>query len=818
MSSPNSTEALSSVSMTDLAQKTPHQICLISEDEKISASDMNELVNSFAQTLSQIPKSPTFLPLLLGPNVNSVIAYHAAIRSRTPFAFIDSQVNPEYLQSILVRLKNPSHLVNTNNGAIKINGMEQVFVGRDKVVSFPVPQVDLNESASVLFTSGSTGEPKGVIWDWSIFDVLFEDNKKYFNDSGHAHKMGRFSSLAFTAGAWQAMSVVLGHQIYMLNPESSADEIINFVNKEEITDLAFSTSFGERLFDTKSEALKLKSVDEISIYGESADWVQISKIRELTGNKARITNKYGASEASGSIVHYRIGPKDALGVGRVPLAFSKEFPNIELLKLEGDAELYEIVMKAGVSKGYFENTELTTEKFSLGENGGRRYLSGDLVRIDSKRLISYVGRRDDLVKINGRLVEPAEAEAVLRVMSGIKILTVIPHIGADGKSTLVAHIVLDEGSVLSPTEIYTRLLDKLSSHLVPTKLVKHKEIPLTANGKIDRQYLLNNDWPRWKDIESGKEVNVYGKFALAQLQQVLNKPDLTFTEDIFGAGMDSLAAIEFEVVARTYGYTRINPSIFLRFRTAEAVGEFLANEGASKESNIVELNKSGLHTPIFIFPGAGVTAIFYKEFADAVGQNQPLVIIEPKGLHTMENVEKTLEAMAFSAAEHINKAFPEGEIHLLGHSAGSAVSCVTGMNLRTLGREVKMISLDQIGFANQIAMTRRKYALISSIDRVIDLSTRSPKAIKESLFRRLKAQNQSSYEFFLLHVGRLALKHRLTSKPDFEIRILYCRPNQSFADWQQNNLLSYEQVQGTHKTLLNSEYLPTIVPKILKFF
>jgi hypothetical protein len=191
---------------------------------------------------------------------------------------------------------------------------------------------------------------------------------------------------------------------------------------------------------------------------------------------------------------------------------------------------------------------------------------------------------------------------------------------------------------------------------------------LNTNGKIDRQYLLSNSWERWRSSDESKELNRYEKFALRQLQKVLNKPDLTLTEDIFGAGMDSLTAVEFEVEASNFGYSRINPSIFLKHRTAESIGHFLENEDAFLESNIVEINKTGSEPPIFIFPGAGITAFFYKEFADAIGKNQPLVVIEPKGLHTLQNVEKTVEEMAFSAAKQIQEMFPEGEVNLLGHT------------------------------------------------------------------------------------------------------------------------------------------------------
>jgi acyl-coenzyme A synthetase/AMP-(fatty) acid ligase/thioesterase domain-containing protein len=814
----SSGEAFSSISIRDRATNFPNQICLASENEEITSFEFNQLVNSFAQTLSQIPKAPTFLPILLGADINSVIAYHAAIRSRTPFALIDSNTNPEYLKSILIRLKNPSFLVNTNSEQLDLPDVEQIFVDREKISNFTVPKVSLTDSASVLFTSGSTGEPKGVMWDWNTYNLLLEKNKSYFGHQVDSIKMGRFTSLAFAAGAWQAMSVALGHEVYMLNPKNSADKTVQFVNTKGITHLAFGVSLGERIFDTKSNALIFQSVNEISVFGESVNWSQVQKFRKMTGNKANITTRYGTTEVPGTFLSHRILHSDPQGIGRIPIGNLNDNPTLELAYLEDESGFAEIVLKYGIAQGYFENDELTKQKFQKQEDGSFRYLTGDLARCNKEGMISFVGRRDDLVKINGRLVEPSEAEAMMRLIPGIQTLAVIPHTDVNGKSTLVAHIVLEEGSLLTPNEIFTKLLEKLSSHLVPTKLVKHETIPLTETGKINRQYLLNNTWPRWKDIETVKELDIFGKFALLQLQKVLDRPDLTPTEDVFGAGMDSLAAVEFDVSASKYGYSRINPSIFLTHRTAEAVGSFLSQGGAQKEGNVIELNKGGSSSPIFIFPGAGVTAIFYDELSRVMGQNQPLIVMEPKGLHTNQNFKKTIDEMAFSASEYINEIFPEGEIHILGHSAGSVIGCVAGVNLDEKGREVKLISLDAVGFANQISMSKNKYIVIFLLSRIKDLLTRGSVSLKQSLKRRLKAQSKSSYEFFTLHIGGLTMKHKITQRPKFEVNIFYCETNQHFKDWEKNNLLSHEKIEGTHLTLLNKEFLPTLVPKILRFF
>ena len=818
MSASSVKEALSSISITGRAINFPDEICLASENEKITTFEFNQFVNSFAQTLSQIPKSPTFLPILLGANINSVIAYHAAIRSRTPFALIDSNTNPEYLKSILIRLKNPRYLINTTDKKIDISSVEQVFVEREKANSFVVPIVDLGASASVLFTSGSTGEPKGVVWDWNIFDDLFKWRLEFIKPEVNSLKWGMFSSLAFTAGASQAMLAATGHQLYVLNANNSSDKIINFVNEKEIINLAFGTSFGERLFDTRSQSLSFQTVRTITIYGESVSWGQIEKLRKMANNKAEIYCVYGSSEAPGSFIQHKIAINDSLGLGRPPIASLINYPSLEFSQLGDDSELLELVLTRGLAKEYLENKDLTQKKFHNEKGKNLKYFSGDLVHCDSDGLISFAGRRDDLVKINGRLVDPSESVGVLRMIPGIQTLEVIPHVNLDGKVTLVAHLVLEVGSSLTPSKIFTILLDKLSSHLVPTKLVKHDAIPLTENGKIDRQYLLNNTWPRWKDNEGSTDLNIFEKFALSQLQKILDKPDLTPTEDIFGAGMDSLAAVEFDVSASAFGYSKIEPSIFLTHRNAKALGRFIADGGAEKENNVIELNKNGLNPPIFLFPGAGVTAIFYDKVSQAMGQNQPLVIIEPIGLHGKREFHMTIEEMAFSASEHINETYPNGKIQILGHSAGSVIGCVVGENLYKKGRDVKLISLDAVHLVNQVSMSKNKYAVISFLNRVQDLMTRNPRSLKQSFRRRLKAQDRSSYEFFTLHIGGLTLKHKIKERPKFNIHILYCKENQYFKDWKRNELLTYERVDGTHSTLLDNEYLPVIVPKILSFF
>ena len=811
--------ALSAQSLRNLAKRLPESLAIASEQEQITKIEFSEMVNAYAKLLSEIPKASSFLPVLVGTNIDSVIIYHAAILSRTPVALIDGNTNPAYLAKILGMIGSPEYVVVTSQEFSENLSpqLSQIHVGRERCTEFEIPKVDPEEAAIVIFSSGSTGESKGVVWSWKNLDDAFSVMTSYYPEGSHV-RLGRVTSIAFAAGAYQMLSAAADHNLHLINPASSPDEIIDFVNKNELSQLSFSSSFAERVYDQKSRDKYIGNVIEVLTYGEALSWEQIKKIRELTLGNAEIRASYGASESPGFVVYFLIKPDTPIGIGRVPIGQLNLIENLELHPNPEDPTIKSAVVTNLVARGYLDSPKLTEEKFKVNARNERCYHTGDLVRVNDNGVITFVGRNDDLVKINGRLVGPGESESFLQVLPGISNVAVLPHLTSTGKNYLAAHLVLSPNSELVPAHIYEYLLKNLSSHLVPGRLVRHLELPLNSNGKIDRKALQNRQWERWTSDEKTLENSVIESFVLSQLRRILNTPDLTQTEDIFGSGMDSLAALEFQVMAEEFGYKNVQPTIFLEHRTVRSVAEFLAKGKPEHQSNFITLNKTGSLSPFFIFPGAGVSAIFFKELADFFGFDQPLVVIEPKGLHTSDPVEESLEQMALNAAHEIKMKVPKGNVYLIGHSAGAAIACEVGIILTSMGYTVSMVSLDASGIANGVSLPPKLYKAHSIYQRTKDIFTHSPQNIMESIQRRQKARSKNSYEFFTLHVGKLAMNYKPKRKPNFPILFLYCSGMKNEIFWKNSKLYKFNEIQGKHFTMLNREFLPGVTSKILSYF
>ena len=131
---PEKRVALSAQSLRKLASSLPDSLAIAFDNERISKLEFSEMVNALAQRLSQLPKSSTFLPVVVGTNISSVILYHAAILSRTPVALIDGNINQVYLEKILSKLAKPRHVVITapEFSSLLTPEIEQIHIERDR--------------------------------------------------------------------------------------------------------------------------------------------------------------------------------------------------------------------------------------------------------------------------------------------------------------------------------------------------------------------------------------------------------------------------------------------------------------------------------------------------------------------------------------------------------------------------------------------------------------------------------------------------------------------------------------------------------------
>ncbi|MFE2376463.1 amino acid adenylation domain-containing protein [Streptomyces sp. NPDC059398] len=379
---------------------------------------------------------------------------------------------------------------------------------REALAAHPVTAPDIagasgHDCAYVIHTSGSTGEPKGVVIPHRNVVRLLTTTDRWFG-FGPDDVWTLFHSYAFDFSVWELFGALTtgGRLVVVPHTVSRAPaEFLRLLVDERVTVLnqtptAFEQlSAADRQEPSAGAELRLR---HIILGGEPlrpavlGDWY----LRHPEG-APRIINMYGITETTVHVTHRALGPADAepdaSGLIGVPL------PDLRVRLLDSAlcpvppgavGELY--VAGPGLADGYLGRPGLTAERFlpdPYGPPGSRMYRSGDLARRDGQGLLDHRGRADDQVKLRGFRIEPGEIEAALLTHPGTAQAAVVVREDTGVGRRLVAYAVPHPGEAPDPVALRTHAAGLLPEHMVPGAVVVLDALPLTANGKLDRAAL-----------------------------------------------------------------------------------------------------------------------------------------------------------------------------------------------------------------------------------------------------------------------------------------------------------------------------------------
>ncbi|WP_167107513.1 non-ribosomal peptide synthetase [Mycobacterium sp. DL592] len=408
-----------------------------------------------------------------------------------------------------------------------------------------------DQAAYVVFTSGTTGEPKGVIGTHRALLAYIDDHadrmlRPAAEQLGRRLRIGHAWSFAFDA-AWQPLAGLLfGHSVHIVDEDDrrDADALVRIVGGHGIDMLDVTPSLFGHL--RQAGLLEATALKVLALGGEavgSAEWDDIRKSCAQGGLTAH--NCYGPTEATVEAVVAAIGDHEAPVIG-YPTRGSGCAVLDAWLHPVPDGVVGELYLTGHqLTRGYLGRSAETATRFVATAGGGRMYRTGDLVRRNADGALTFLGRADAQIQVRGHRVEPGEIEAVLAALPGVRHVHVAVHPAAAGPR-LIAYLV---GEAAVP-DLRAELRNRLPRYMRPHRVVVVDTIPLTMNGKVDEAALAAMVGPEDTSAPPRTPTEITLARAVADL---LSLDEVDIDADLLELGLDSIVALSVAQIARRDG-------------------------------------------------------------------------------------------------------------------------------------------------------------------------------------------------------------------------------------------------------------------------
>ncbi|MFK1164212.1 pyoverdine non-ribosomal peptide synthetase PvdD, partial [Pseudomonas aeruginosa] len=494
------------------ARQRPQAVALILDEQRLSYGELNARANRLAHCLiargvgADVP-----VGLALERSLDMLVGLLAILKAGGAYLPLDPAAPEERLAHILddsgVRLLlTQGHLLERlpRQAGVEVLAIDGLVLD-GYAESDPLPTLSADNLAYVIYTSGSTGKPKGTLLTHRNALRLFSATEAWFGfDERDVWTL--FHSYAFDFSVWEIFGALLYGGCLVIVPQwvsRSPEDFYRLLCREGVTVLNQTPSAFKQLMAmacSADMATQQPALRYVIFGGEALDLQSLRPWFQRFGDRQpQLVNMYGITETTVHVTYRPVSEADLEGGLVSPIGGT--IPDLSWYILDRDlnpvprgavGELY--IGRAGLARGYLRRPGLSATRFVPnpfpGGAGERLYRTGDLARFQADGNIEYIGRIDHQVKVRGFRIELGEIEAALAGLAGVRDAVVLAHDGVGG-TQLVGYVVADSA------EDAERLRESLKRHLpdymVPAHLMLLERMPLTVNGKLDRQALPQPD-------------------------------------------------------------------------------------------------------------------------------------------------------------------------------------------------------------------------------------------------------------------------------------------------------------------------------------
>jgi polyketide synthase PksJ len=601
----------------------PDEIALVVTGKEFSYKELDEESNQFANYLRNKYdlKREDIVALKLERNKWMIIAILGVLKASCAYLPID----PSYPQDRI-------DFIETDCASkVVVDGlfieefqkcMPSISSERLELLSSPT------DLAYVIYTSGSTGQPKGVLVEHRNV-VRLVDNPDYIRcETGDAFLA--LSNFAFDGAVFDLfMPLLNGGKIILSDKKITLDldKFNQIIEVAEIQSFFITTVLFNALVE--AELSNLKRLKYILFGGEQ---VSVQHVRDFKKRypEVNLVHVYGPTENTVFSTAYPVENIPAKDQTTVPIGKAIKGSKCyilgeskEILPAGAVGEIY--VGGAGVGRGYHNRPELTKERFIKNPHIPEEiiYRTGDMGRWLSNGSIEFMGRTDDQVKIRGHRIELGEIEHVLRDIKGIETVAVLVEENSDKE--LVAYVV--QNVTRNSKELKKELGEVLPAYMIPERFVFLKTMPITANGKIDKNAL-----PKCENQEVN-EIQLIPKGELEiKLREILasvlgrNEESIGVDDNFFELGANSMKLIRLLRLVNAEFNAQLNIVTLFEYPTIQGVASYInGREESSEDEEFMELNQFGSDIAIVGMSGKFSKSSDIRDFWEKLTIGQEMV-------------------------------------------------------------------------------------------------------------------------------------------------------------------------------------------------
>lgn len=692
--------------------ETPSAIAIRFEQEKYTYQELNERANQIAHALIEAGLSTgTIVAVCVNRSIDMVAAVLGVYKSGAAFLALDPDHPVQRIASFIEKANVQYIITEHSLATILPEKTQKIFLSDTYIFSKQnlALTISTEETSFILFTSGSTGEPKAVMLTHKGMTNVILGLQKLVGFTNQDKLLFVTTIIFDLAQADIFLPLVSGGELILTTKDQAKDgqQLLNLINTHKVTYVEATPATYKFMLATGWE-------DSLDIQLTCCGEVLANDLAiELKKRCKKLYNMYGPTECTiYSTAAVIDDPTQNISIGF-------PFPNMQVFVLNEDkqlvppgviGELY--IAGDGVAKGYLNDTDLTSQKFvpcNFSTAGhSTMFKTGDLVKVNPDGSLAFYGRKDNQVKIRGLRIEMGEIEFHLRKLIGVKdAVAVVSNDFVKDNAVIIAYLVVNhsEQTVPSNAEIHQWreiLSNSLPAYFIPNFFIKISQLPQTSSGKIDRKQLPKPDIAQTQLIQKeNKMISPLQEQLRAIWSSALGVTNINIEDDFFELGGHSLIAIQVMTRVKKETGHQIPISALFQYSSIEKLSRLIETTQLKNWSCLVPIKPTGTKPPLFLIHGDGLNVLVFKSFSQYIDKDQPIWGIQAKGLDGKSLPKDSIQAIAAEYLVEIEELYPKGPYNFAGYSFGGLVAYELTKQLKEKGKTVNFIGILDTNISNE---------------------------------------------------------------------------------------------------------------------